>query len=281
LYFSILIGIMSVKIHNTAIVSSSAKLGDDVIIREYAIIRDNVILEDRVDIGPHVLIEGTTRIGSNTEIFHSSALGLPPQDLKYNNEPTELVIGKNNTIREFVSIHRGTEGGGGVTRIGDNNLLMGFSHVAHDCQLGNSIILANLAQMGGHTKIGDNAIIGGHVAIHQFVHIGVMAMVGASATVIQDVPPYTLVAGNPAKVHDINRIGLRRKEYPSSTIDSIHKAITILCRSGLFLDEAKRRIESGLQSNPEIEEILRFIESRSKRGIMRGISIKDRTKGNR
>ncbi len=271
---------MAVKIHNTAIVSSSTELGDGVVIEEYAIIRGDVILEDGVNIGPHVLIEGRTRIGSNTKIFHSSAIGLPPQDLKYNNEPTELVIGKNNTIREFVSIHRGTKGGSGVTRIGDNNLLMGFSHVAHDCQLGDGIILANLAQMGGHTEIGDNAVIGGHVAIHQFVHMGLMAMVGASAMVIQDVPPYALVAGSPAKVRDINRIGLRRKDYPSSTIDSIHRAIIILCRSGLILDEAKRRIESELQSIPEIEEILRFIENRSKRGIMRGVSIKTGTKGN-
>ena len=266
---------MSNKIHKTAIIAPSVKLGDCITVDEYAVIRDNVIIEDNVHIGTDVLIEGKTRIGAGTKIFHSAAIGLAPQDLKYNNEPTKLHIGKNNTIREFCSIHRGTAGGGRITRIGDDNLIMAFSHVAHDCQLGNGIILANAVNMGGHTAIEDFAIIGGLTAIHQFVHIGSFAMIGAASYVEQDVLPYALVAGNPAKVIDTNRIGLRRKNIDNRTIDAIHKAIVILAHSGLMLDTAVDRIKNEIQQIPEISHILKFVENRSKRAIMRGKKIRN------
>ena len=265
---------MGNKIHKTAVISPSVELGDGVVIDENTVIRDNVIIEDNVHIGTNVLIEGKTRIGAGTEIFHSSTIGLAPQDLKYNGEPTRLIIGRNNTIREFCSIHRGTAGGNGITRVGDNNLIMAYCHIAHDSQIGNGTILANAVNMGGHTEIEDFAVIGGMVAIHQFVHIGSLAMVGAASYVAQDVLPYAMISGNPAKVVDINRIGLRRKNFDTRTIDEIHKAIVIIARSGLALDEAIERIKSKLNQIPEIVHILKFIENRSRRGLMRGKKIR-------
>ena len=261
---------MNAKIHRTAIVDDNAIIGDDVVIGEYAVVRGNVRIGNRVEIGSHVLIEAFAEIGDGTRIFHSSSVGVEPQDLKYRGEPTKLVLGENNIIREFASIHRGTVAGGGATAIGSGNLLMAFVHIAHDCIIGDGNILANAVNMGGHVTIGNNVIVGGITAIHQFVHIGDNAMIAASSYIMQDVLPYALVSGNPARVSDINRIGLRRKNIPSKTIDAIHKAIVILTRQGLSLQTAIEKIKSKFSLLPEIEKILDFVENRSKRGIMRG-----------
>ena len=261
------------KIHETAVISPSAEIGDAEI-AEYVIIRGEVKIGDGVYIGPHTIIEGKTTIGEGTKILFSASIGLPPQDIKYRGEPTEVIIGKNNIIREFVTIHRGTAGGGGITKIGDNNLLMAYVHIAHDCQIGNGVILANAVNMGGHTVIEDEAIIGGLVGIHQFVHIGRLAMVGAASMVLQDVLPFALVSGNPAKVHDINRIGLRRRNFPSHIIDAIHKTVVYITRRGLSLEEALSKIRSEkLDKYDEVKHILRFVENRSCRGILRGETV--------
>ncbi|RKZ28353.1 acyl-[acyl-carrier-protein]--UDP-N-acetylglucosamine O-acyltransferase [bacterium] len=261
---------MSVRIHRTAIVSPRAKIGEDVVIGEYAVIRDGVCIGDGVEVGSHALIEGRTTIGSGTKIFHGAAIGMPPQDLKYRGEDTELIVGRNNVIREFASLHRGTAKGKGKTIIGDGNFIMAYVHIAHDCVLGNNIIISNATNLGGHVEIGDTAVIGGMVAVHQFVHIGRGAMIGAASLVLQDVLPFALASGNPAKIYDINRVGMRRKDFPRSTIDAIHKAVFIATRKGLSIDNAMKRIEGEFFKIPEIEEILQFIKNRSRRGIMRG-----------
>ena len=261
---------MGVKIHPTAHVSPGAELGDGVEVAEHAIIRDEVVLAENVYVGPSTIIEGPTSIGEGTKILFAASLGLPPQDLKYRGEKTELIIGKENVIREFVTIHRGTKGGGGKTIIGNNNLLMAYTHVAHDCKIGNNVILANLAQIGGHVLIEDMAILGGMVAVHQFVRIGKLAMIGASSLVLQDVLPFALVSGNPARVRDINRIGMRRKNYPREKIDAVHKAIKLIAHSGLALPRAIQKIKREVANTDEVEHIIEFVENKSSRGIMRG-----------
>ncbi len=262
---------MGVRIHRSAFVSPGAELGDEVIISECAIIRDGVRIGDCVEIGPHSLVEGDTEIGAGTRVFHCAAIGLPPQDLKYRGERTKLTIGRENTIREFTSIHRGTTGGNGITKIGNGNLFMAYVHIAHDCEIGDGVIIANATNMAGHTKIHSGAVIGGLVAIHQFVHIGKMAMIGASSLVLQDVLPYALVSGNPARVRDINRIGMRRRGIEPDVIDAVHRAIKIITRGGLSLKSAAEMIERELTKFDEIAEIIDFIQNRSRRGIMRGI----------
>ena len=257
------------KIHPTAVISPEAEIGDAEI-GEYVVIRGRVKIADGVYVGPHTYIEGKVTIGEGTRIIFSASIGAPPQDLKYSGEPTEVVIGKNNIIREFVTIHRGTAGGGGITRVGDGNLLMAYVHIAHDCHLGNGIILANATNLGGHVVVEDEAVIGGLVGVHQFVHIGKLAMVGAASMVLQDVLPFALVSGNPARVHDINRVGLRRHNYPSEKIDAIHKAVTLITRKGLSLDTAVEKIRTQLPDYPEVKHILDFVNSRSHRGILRG-----------
>ncbi len=264
---------MSVKIHRTALISPNAELGDGVVVGEHAVIRDGVRIGDGVEIGPHALVEGKTTIGAGTKIFHCAAIGLPPQDLKYNGEPTELIIGKNNTIREFTSIHRGTADGDGKTVIGNTNLFMAYVHIAHDCVIGNEIILANTTNLGGHTTIDDRAILGGLVAVHQFVHIGGGTMVGASSLVLQDVLPFALASGNPAKIIDVNHIGMRRRGFSPATIDAVHRTIKIIARMGMQLPNAISKVKSEVPNIPEVEEILKFIENRSRRGILRGEKI--------
>lgn len=261
---------MGNKIHKTASIDKNANIGEGVEIAEHVIIRQNVNIEDDVYIGPGVVVEGDTTIGAGTKIFQYSAIGLPPQDLKYSGEPTKLQIGKGNTIREFASIHRGTIGGNGVTTIGNNNLLMAYVHVAHDCILGDNLIIANAAQLGGHVIIEDKAVIGGHSAIHQFIHVGQLSMVGASSLVLQDVLPFGLVHGIPARFVDINRIGMRRNDYTSESINSIHIATKIIARSRLSLKNAVEQVKEKLPKSTEVKKLLEFIENRSNRGILKG-----------
>lgn len=256
------------EIHPTAIVHPNAKLGRNVVIGPYAIIGENVEIGDNCVIGPHVVIEGWTTIGTGNRFFHGGSIGCEPQDLKFKGEKSFLFIGDNNIFRENVTISRGTEGGGGETRIGNNNLFMAYSHVAHDCQLSNNIILGNCSALAGHVVVEDRAIISGLSGVHQFCKIGKMAMVGFSSKIVKDIPPFVLVDGNPAKVSGINVVGLRRNGIESHIRDEIKKAYRILYRSNQTISKAIEQMEQELQGIAEIDHFIRFLRS-AERGILR------------
>ncbi|MFO7253986.1 MULTISPECIES: acyl-ACP--UDP-N-acetylglucosamine O-acyltransferase [Limnochorda] len=258
---------MSVAIHPTAQVDRRAELADGVKVGPYAIIEGPVQVGEGTEIGPHVVIYGPTRLGRRNRIGAGAALGLAPQDLSYRGEPTELVVGDDNEIREHVTISRGTVKGGGVTRIGNQCYLMNASHVGHDVQMGDRVILTGYAGLAGHSRIGDGAVIGGMAGIHQFVSVGRLAMVGGLAMVRQDVPPFTLVAGNPARAYGLNVVGLRRAGMPAQTRSLLKQAYRLLFRSGLRLEEALAQIEA-LGSVPELAELVAFARA-SQRGLVR------------
>ncbi|MCC7308191.1 MAG: acyl-ACP--UDP-N-acetylglucosamine O-acyltransferase, partial [Acidobacteria bacterium] len=198
---------MTSFIHETAIVPSAARIGKDCHVGPYCIVGENVSLADGVRLESHVVVDGRTTIGDDTHVFPFASIGLAPQDLKYGGEPTSVEIGKRNQIREFVTIHRGTSGGGGLTKIGDDNLLMAQSHVAHDCQLGSGIIMANAATLAGHVEIADRASIGAYSGVHQFCRVGFEAFVGGYSVVVKDAPPFAIIQGNHAKCYGLNRVG--------------------------------------------------------------------------
>ncbi len=256
-------------IEPSATVSKKAQLDEDVYIGPFTVIGDNVRIGRRVRIGRSVIIENRVSIGENSYIGHFSSIGVRPQDIKYKGEDTELVIGKNNQIREYVNISIGSVDGNGKTVIGDNNLIMSYSHIAHDCILHNNIILANLATLAGHVEIRDYAVIGGMVGIHQFVKIGEYVMVGGGSMVSQDVPPFLLVEGNRAKPFGINIKGLKRNGFDSAKISLIKKAYRIIYQEGLLLRDALSKIDSELLPlMPELGIFTGFIRS-SSRGIVR------------
>ena len=255
-------------IHSTAIVSSRAEIGPDVEIGPYSIIGDEVTIGPGTVVGPHVIIKGPTTIGGQCRIFQFASIGEDPQDLKYHGERTLLTIGDTNTIREYVTINRGTEGGGAVTSIGDSNLIMAYCHVAHDCRLASHIIMSNCATLAGHIIIEDYAIIGGLVGIQQFVRIGAYAMVGGVSGVPQDVPPYMLAAGERTKLSGLNIVGLRRHGFSPEVISELKAAYRIFFRSGLTVKRAVQAIEEeGLQS-AEVQYLSAFIQN-SERGVLR------------
>jgi len=254
------------NIHETAVVAPGAKLGKNVEIGPYSIIGEHVEIGDNTVIGPHVVIDGWTTIGKDNKIFHGASIGLEPQDLKFDGEKSYLFIGDKNVIRENVTIHRGTAEGGGETRIGNDNLIMAYCHVAHDCQLGNHIIMSNATNLAGHVIIEDNVVISGMVGVHQFVRIGKMSMTGAHSKVVKDVPPYVLVDGHPAGVNGINVVGLRRNGVPPELRREIKKAYKILYRSKLNIDEAIKKMDQEFDASEEIEHFLRFL-----RNVQRGI----------
>ncbi|MCL6589678.1 MAG: acyl-ACP--UDP-N-acetylglucosamine O-acyltransferase [Firmicutes bacterium] len=256
------------EIHHTAIVHPNAKIGRNVVIGPYAVIGENVELGDNCIVGPHVEIGGWTVIGSGNKFYHGASIGCDPQDLKFNGEKSYLFIGDNNTFRENVTISRGTEGGGGETRIGSNNLFMAYSHVAHDCQIGNHVVIVNCTALGGHVEIEDRVTVGGLCGVHQFCKIGKMAMIGANSKIVKDVPPYVLVDGNPAKVSGINVVGLRRNGIEPGMRDEIKKAYRILYRSNLTVSRAIEVMEQELQGTAEIDHFIRFL-LRAERGIHR------------
>ncbi len=254
-------------VHPTAIVKPGAKVGHNVKIGPYAVIGENVEIGEDTEIGPHVVIDGWTRIGSNNKIYHGASIGRVPQDLKFRGEKSYVFIGDNNIIRENVTIHRGTEGDKSETRIGNDNFIMAYCHVAHDCQLGNEITMTNAANLAGHVKVEDRAVIAGLTGIQQFVRIGKMAMVGAHSRVDRDVPPYILVDGSPAKVRGINVIGLRRNGVKPDLRREIKRAYKILYRSDIDnIDKALDRMDQELDASEEIEHFLRFL-----RNVQRGI----------
>lgn len=253
-------------IHRTAIIHPKTDLGSDVEVGPYSILGENVKIRDGTKISSHVVINGWTEIGKNCQIFPFASLGEIPQDLKFKGEKSYLIIGSGNTIREYVTINRGTEGGGGKTVIGDNNLLMAYVHVAHDCILGNNLVLANAVTLAGHIEIEDYAMLGGLVGVHQFVRVGRNAFVAGLSAVTQDIPPYMLAFGNRAQLYGLNKEGLRRSNFSEETIEKLKRAYRTLFRSNIPLKEALEIVKKEIPNSSEVMYLLNFIE-KSKRGV--------------
>jgi len=253
------------SIHKTAIIESGANIARDVVVGAFTIIGDDVTIDEGTIIGSHCVIEGKTTIGKNNTIFSHAVLGTIPQDLKFDGENVELIIGDNNTIREFTLFNPGTQGGGGITKIGNNNLFMGYTHVAHDCIIGSHCIFANVATLAGHVECNDYVVIGGLSAIHQFCKIGTQAMVGGGSIIVQDIPPFCNTEGNRATIRGLNLTGLRRRLKNRSDIDEIRKAYKQIFESGLpIADTAKEILE--VSQNEYVIELANFILN-TKRGI--------------
>ncbi len=257
----------AVYIHPTAQISPKAYIGKDVEIGAYAVIDDEVEIGDGTVIGPHAVIKGPTSIGKECHIFQGASVGEVPQDLKFKGERSYTIIGDRTTIREGVTIHRAT-GEGEETKIGNDCLLMALTHVAHNCVIGNHVIMSNLASLAGHAIVEDRAVIGGMAGVHQFVKIGRNSMVGGMSKLVQDVVPYTIVDGHPAKVVGLNSVGISRAGIPLESRRNIKKAYKILYRSGLTLTEAISVIEQEVDSCDEVEHFLRFLRN-AERGICR------------
>jgi UDP-N-acetylglucosamine acyltransferase len=255
-------------IHPTAIIDSTAEIDSDVTIGPYAVIASDVRIDAGTTIGSHATIESYTTIGANCQIFPHAAIGAIPQDLKFKGEKSFVTIGKGSIIREFVTIHRGTDEGDRFTEIGEQNFLMAYTHIAHDCKTGRGVIFANAATLAGHITIGDFATIGGLVAIHQFVRIGDYAFIGGKSAIPKDIPPYVIASGDRAKLFGLNSVGLQRHNFSSNTIDLLKKTYRILFRLGLTINEAIERIKAEVEQIPEVVNFLNFIKS-SKRGITR------------
>jgi len=256
-------------IHPTAIIDPTAKISEGVEIGPYSVIERGVSIGEGTKIGPHVVIREGTEIGKGCQVFQFSSIGEAPQFLGYKGEKTLLQIGDHNIIREFTTLHRGTVKGGGKTVIGNENFFMAYSHVAHDCQIGNQVVMANGATLGGHILIEDHAIIGGLAAVHQFCRIGAHAIISGLTGVSQDVPPYLMAAGSRAKLYGLNTVGLRRHKFSEETLRALKKAYRIIFRSSLTLEKAMKRVEGDdISRLPEIQHLLQFIQC-SKRGISR------------
>jgi len=255
-------------IHSTAIVSSKAKIDSDVKIGPYTIIGENVVIGAGSVIGPHVVIDPYVTIDSDCHIFQYAAIGAVPQSVKFEGKKTYVKIGSGSIIREFVTIHRGTVSGGGITEVGKENLLMAYTHIAHDCKTGKRVILSNNATLAGHITIGDCATIGGLVAVHQFVRIGNYAFVGGKSAVVKDVPPYVTAAGDRAKLYGLNMVGLKRNGFSQKAISLLKKTYRIIFRIGLTLNEAIERVHAEIEQIPEVVQFIEFIKS-SQRGITR------------
>lgn len=255
------------KIHPTAIVDSDVKIESEVEIGPYSFIDKGVILRRGTKIGPHVHIEGETEIGERCEIHTGAVIGTPPQHIKYRNEKTKVFIGEETIIREHVTIHRGTAIRG-ATKIGKRCMLMAYSHIGHDCTIGDEVIMANVASLAGHVEIEKYAVIGGLVGVHQFVRVGELCMLGAGAMVNMDVVPYTCVVGDRARVYGLNLVGIKRRGYSLETIRNLKKVYRILFHSGLALKEAIAQIKNKIVDDPAIEHIIEFI-SKTQRGISR------------
>ena len=255
-------------IHATAIVASGAQIDSNVVVGPYSIISDNVAIGSGTVIGPHVVIEPYTSIGKDCQIFQFASIGAVPQALKFKGEETYVKIGQRTVVREFVTINRGTEFGGGITEIGEENFLMAYSHIAHDCKTGRNVILANNATLAGHVTIDDYATVGGLVAIHQFVRIGIYAYVGGKSAIVKDIPPFVIAAGDRAKLHGLNSVGLKRQGFSNETLSFLKKAYRIIFRTGLTLNEAIERVKAEVEQTPEVVKLIDFIKS-SQRGITR------------
>jgi UDP-N-acetylglucosamine acyltransferase len=259
---------MAVNIHSTAIVDSKAQLANDVEIGAYSIVGPDVKIDSGTRVGPHVVINGHTTIGKNNQIFQFSSLGEVPQDKKYKNEPTQLEIGDNNTIREFCTFNRGTAQDKGTTKIGDNNWIMAYVHIAHDCHVRNNTIMANNSSLAGHVDVYDHAILGGFTLVHQFCKVGEHVITAVGSVVFKDIPPYVTAAGYDAQPHGINAEGLKRRGFSADSITNIKRAYKTLYRQSLTLEEAKLALSEQVLSAPELQILIDFL-SISTRGIVR------------
>jgi len=255
-------------IHPTAIVDAGANLADDVEVGAYSIIGDGVEIGAGTVVGPHVVIMGPTSIGRDNRFFQFSSIGEVPQDKKYRGEPSRLEIGDRNVIREFVTFNRGTELGCGKTVIGSDNLFMAYCHVAHDCIIGSHTIFANAASLSGHIEVGDYAILGGFTSVHQFTRIGEQSFCGLGSVISQDIPPFSTVAGNRARVVGINKEGLKRRGFSPELIRALHKSFRELLKSKVSRQEAFENLKPLCDKYPEVEEFVSFVRN-SKRGIAR------------
>jgi UDP-N-acetylglucosamine acyltransferase len=255
------------RIHPSAVVAETAVLGDGVDVGAYALIGPRARIGAGTLVGPHVVIDGNTSMGELNRIFPFASVGAEPQDLKYAGEDSQLIIGDRNRIREFTTLHPGTRGGGMVTRVGSDNLLMNYSHVAHDCWIGDHNVLANGVQLGGHVEIQDYVVVGALSGVHQFVRVGESAIVGAGSMVSQDVPPFCNATGDRARLHGLNTIGLRRREL-SGAAQALRQAYRLMFQSSLKVAEALERIRRELPDVPEVERFAAFVE-RSERGVCR------------
>ncbi len=255
-------------IHPTAIVSPKAELESDVEIGPYTIIGDNVFIGKGTTIGTHVVIEPYVTIGQRCRVFQFAAIGAIPQDLKFAGEVSYVKIGQGCIIREFVTIHRGTRSGGGITEIGEECLLMNYAHVAHDCRLGRQVIMANNATLAGHITIGNHCTIGGLSAVHQFTNVGEYAFIGGKTGVPKDIPPYVIASGERARLHGLNQVGLKRYGFSRKTITELKKAYRIVFRIGLTQNQAVERVKAEVDQIPEVVNFIEFIKS-SERGITR------------
>lgn len=256
------------RIHATAIVDPGAKIAEGVEIGPYSIVGPHVEIGANTVIGPHVVIEGHTRIGADNRIFQFCSIGAAPQDKKYAGEDTRLEIGDRNTIRECCTFNTGTTQDVGVTRVGNDNWIMAYVHVAHDCQVGNNVIFANSVQLAGHVHVGDFVIIGGLSGVHQFVRIGAHAMAGMTTSLSQDLPPYVMASGNPAEARGMNFEGLRRRGFSEDAVAGLRRAYKTLYKSGLRLDEARAALAAEQEMHPELRPLVEFLAV-SGRGIVR------------
>ncbi|OSM05167.1 acyl-ACP--UDP-N-acetylglucosamine O-acyltransferase [Magnetofaba australis] len=257
----------NVSIHATAVVDPGAQLADGCIVGPYAVIGPNAQLAKNVEVAAHAVIEGHVEIGEESKVFSFATIGSAPQDIHYADEPTRVVIGKRCMIREYVSINRGTEAGGGLTRVGSDCMIMAYSHIAHDCRVDDHVIMANGATLAGHVELQEHAVIGGLTAIHQFARVGRHAFIGGASAVSLDVAPYASAAGNRAKVTGVNVVGLRRRGFSEEAIKSIRKAHRMVFRDNLRLEQALSEIEKCCDT-PEVVHFLEFLQS-SQRGICR------------
>ena len=263
------------RIHASALIDSKAELASDVEVGPYSVIGPKVKIGSGTKIGSHTIIEGHTTIGKDNHFAHFAAIGGPPQDMKYRGEPTQLVIGDRNTIREFTTIHTGTAQDEGITRIGDDNWIMAYVHIAHDCQIGNHTIFSSNAQIAGHVHVNDWAIMGGMSGVHQFVRIGQHAMLGGASALVQDIPPFVIAAGDKASSHGINVEGLKRRGFSSETISDLRQAYKVLYKDGLSFEDAKVEIQKMVVASAadaataeKLAEFHDFIAA-STRGIIR------------
>ena len=255
------------NIHSTAIIDSSAKIGPDVTICPYTVIGPNVVIGKNSWIGPHVVINGPTKIGSGNRIFQFSSIGEIPQDKKYQGEQSELIIGDDNTIREYVTINRGTKLDQGYTQIGDRNWIMAYVHIAHDCIVANDTIFANGATLAGHVTVGEFAILGGFTLVHQFCHIGAHSFCAMGTALNKDLPPFVMASGNYATSHGLNKEGLRRRGFSEECIKSLHKSYMLLIRNKGSKNENISKVEVLAKEHPEVQAFLEFILS-SERGVI-------------
>jgi UDP-N-acetylglucosamine acyltransferase len=259
---------MSVFVHPSSVVSPHAEIGAGSYVGPFCTVGDEVRLGERVRLESHCVVDGRTTVGDDTQLFPFVSLGLASQDLKYRGEPAETRVGRRCRLREFVTVHRGTEGGGMLTSVGDDCLIMAQAHVAHDCLIGDHVIMANAATLAGHVEVADGANIGAYSGVHQFCRVGREAYVGGYSVVVKDALPFALTVGNHAKCYGLNTTGMKRRGYPQETIDALHHAFRLLLASRLNTTQALSAIREEIKDSPEVEEVVRFIET-SKRGVVK------------